>query len=393
MSSTAQPPSALMRLRARYFAWARRYYARHNLPPEQIAQAIALDDLLYSRRGLGIWLGVAGSFTGCVFGLRGAGMDWLWAIVLSLVVVGGITFALMATWLRPEQFTVRKLWRIALIMVIATYAGSITGVLTFNATGARPPLTMERLVETLWRATPFQLLIGLGLVLVMWVTAASRRHMLDRELAQLRTEQERDAAARQAAEAQLKLLRAQIQPHFIFNTLSALQHWVDTADPRAPALLRSLTGFLRSSTDLLGRDEATIGDEVAMVRHYLAIMEQRLGERLRHSVTVDDAMLAVRLPPGVLLTLVENAVEHGVAPSLAGGMVQVQATQQGEQGVLCVRDDGAGLRTDWQDGVGLANIRERLQHRFGPAAALTAAPASPHGCVATVTFPLSVFSG
>jgi LytS/YehU family sensor histidine kinase len=116
-------------------------------------------------------------------------------------------------------------------------------------------------------------------------------------------------------------------------------------------------------------------------------MEQRLGERLRHNVSVDDAMLAVRLPPGVLLTLVENAVEHGVAPSLAGGTVQVQVVQEGAQGVLRVRDDGAGLRADWQEGVGLANIRERLQHRFGSTAALSVAPASPHGCVATVTFP------
>jgi hypothetical protein len=387
MSVDAARPTALLRLRARYFAWAQRYYARHNLPPEQIAQFVALDEMLYSRRGWGIWLGVAGSFAGCLFGLRAAGAHWLWAVVLSVVIVGGITFSLLATWLRPEQFTAAKLWRVALIMILATYAGSIMGVLTFNAAGQRPPLTLERLGDILWRATPFQLLIGLGVVLVMWVTASARRQMQGREMAQLRTEQERDAAARQAAEAQLKLLRAQIQPHFIFNTLSALQHWVDTADPRAPALLRSLTGFLRSSTDLLGRDEATIGDEVAMVRQYLAIMGQRLGERLHHEVTVDDAMLAVRLPPGVLLTLVENAVEHGVAPALAGGTVRVQVAQEGHQGVLRVSDDGAGLRADWQEGVGLANVRERLDHRFGSTAALSMSPAGPHGCVATVNFP------
>jgi sensor histidine kinase YesM len=387
MSAHAPTPSALTRFRARYFAWARDHYVRKQLPPEQIAQAIALDELLYSRRGLGIWLGLAGSFAGCVMGLRAAGMDWVWAAVLSMVIVGGIAFALLATWLRPEQFTARKLWRVAFIMVIATYAGSITGVLMRTATRPTPELTLERLADILWRATPFQLLVGLGLVLVMWVTAISRRQMQSRELVQLRTEQERDAAARQAAEAQLKLLRAQIQPHFIFNTLSALQHWVDTADPRAPALLRALTGFLRSSTDLLGRDEATIGDEVAMVRQYLAIMGQRLGERLHHEVTVDDAMLAVRLPPGVLLTLVENAVEHGVAPALAGGTVRVQVAQEGHQGVLSVSDDGAGLRADWQEGVGLANVRERLEHRFGSTAALSMVPAGPHGCVATVNFP------
>jgi sensor histidine kinase YesM len=389
MSPNTSPPSALMRLRARYFAWARNYYVRKKLPPEQIAQAIALDEMLYSRRGLGIWLGLAGSFAGCLLGLRAAGMDWIWAAVLSIVIVGGIAFALFATWLRPEQFTVRKLWRIALIIVIATYAGSITGVLTRTFTSQGPPPTLERFADILWRATPFQLLIGLGLVLVMWVTATARRQMLDRELAQLRIEQERDAAARQAAEAQLKLLRAQIQPHFIFNTLSALQHWVDTADPRAPALLRSLTGFLRSSTELLGRDETTVGEEMGMVRHYLAVMQQRLGERLRHEVDVDAAMLHVRLPPGVLLTLVENAIEHGVAPALSGGMVRVHALQEDTRGLLRVEDDGAGLGAAWQEGVGLANVRERLQHQFGSAASLTVAPATPHGCVATVTLPMA----
>jgi sensor histidine kinase YesM len=388
MSSATPNPNVLMRFRARYFAWARDYYARKNLPPALMAQAIALDELLYSRRGLGVWLGFFGSMAGGAFGLKAAGLGWGWAIGLSVFIVSAISFALLSTWLRPEQFTARSMRRVGVIVILAAFSGTIVGVLMRSATSAQTPLTWERLADVLWRTAPLQLLVGLALLLLMYVTAAARRHLLSREMAQLRAEQERDAAARQAAEAQLKLLRAQIQPHFIFNTLSALQHWVDTADPRAPALLRSLTGFLRSSTELLARDETKLGDEVAMVRHYLAVMTQRLGDRLQHEVTLDPALAAVVMPPGVLLTLVENAIEHGISPVLAGGHLDVRITAIDARCTIHVSDDGAGIDAGAQDGLGLTNVRERLHHRYGSAATLTLAPRAPRGCVATVSIPL-----
>jgi len=179
---------------------------------------------------------------------------------------------------------------------------------------------------------------------------------------------ERDAAARQASEAQLRLLRAQIQPHFIFNTLSAVQHWVDTGDARASGLLRELTGFLRGSTELLSRPEVTLREEAVLLQHYLAIMQARLGERLRFELRLAPAALSQPLPPGLLVTLAENAVEHGVVPSLQGGMVQVEARQDEAGFELVVRNTGQALEPGWRDGVGLSNIRERLRHQFGDCA-------------------------
>jgi LytS/YehU family sensor histidine kinase len=207
--------------------------------------------------------------------------------------------------------------------------------------------------------------------------ARLRRWQMARELAHLRLEQALEVARRQAAEARLAALQAQVQPHFIFNTLAALQHWVDEGDPRAAPLLRALTGFLRGSTELLARDSATLGDELPLVEHYLAVMQARWGERLRSRVDADAASRAVQLPPGLLLTLVENAVEHGAGARLEGGEVRVRVQVDGARCQVEVSDNGPGLAPGWQEGVGLGNVRQRLAHRFGDRARLVLEDAAP----------------
>jgi len=221
-----------------------------------------------------------------------------------------------------------------------------------------------------WRWLAWLLPIVLVSVVQMVVAQWSRSH-LDREVQHLRLEQERDAAAREAAEARLAALRSQIQPHFLFNTLAALQHWVDGSDPRAAPLLRELTGFLRGSTELMARDEVLFADELALARHYLAIMQARFGERLGIELAVEPGALAQPWPPGLLLTLIENAVEHGIGPLLQGGRIRL-AAGRGDDGHfwLTVQDNGPGPAPDWREGIGLANARERLARRFGPRAQL-----------------------
>nr|WP_316642736.1 histidine kinase [uncultured Roseateles sp.] len=186
-------------------------------------------------------------------------------------------------------------------------------------------------------------------------------------------QQERDAA-----EAKLKLLQAQVRPHFIFNTLSAVQHWVDTGDARASPLLRALTAFLRSSAALLERPLVPLGEELELTRSYLQIMSARLGERLRFELDIAPDCLQQPLPPGLLLTLVENALEHGIAPSLGGGLLRVGAKPLAGGGFeLRVSDDGVGLPPGWQPGIGLTNSRQRLRQQFGERAALSLAPLQP----------------
>ncbi|MFD2454172.1 ATP-binding protein [Ideonella paludis] len=134
---------------------------------------------------------------------------------------------------------------------------------------------------------------------------------------------------------------------------------------------------MRGSTELMARDEVALGEELGLVRHYLAIMQARLGERLQAELSSSPEAEVWTLPPGLLLTLVENALEHGVSPALQPVKVQVAAAVQEGHLSVTVQDSGPGLSPDWQEGVGLANARERLRHRFGDRAHLRVEAAEP----------------
>jgi hypothetical protein len=347
--------------------WPRWLYA--GLDAETRAQAMALDRRLLQPAGWGAWLGVLGGWAAATLGLRQAGMRWAWAVLTAGLFVAGSAMAMRRAWLQPQKFDGRTLRRLAGLMVLATYAGAL-GTMFAGIWDAGGAPGWERLLNALWRATPVQLLAGMALLLVLWAVATGRRAQIQRALRSSQLVAERDAAARQAAEARLQLLQAQIQPHFIFNTLAALQHWVDTGDARAPGLLRNLTSFLRGSTELLSREQVSLADELGLARHYLAIMQARLGDRLHPAFDVADDSLDQSLPPGLLLTLLENAVEHGIAPALHPGGIWVRARRAGARFELSVRNGGQPLAQDWHEGLGLANCRERLRHRFGAAARL-----------------------
>jgi signal transduction histidine kinase len=381
--------SAHNALQRAYFRWAEPFYRR--LPPEAQAEARRMDEFLYTTRGgLALWLGwlsaVAGSTAGLVLGV---GMPWGLALVCSVGVWLGILIALGSAWLVPDKFTGTRLWRGGLLAVVMAFAGAFTGFLVGRLTRkGNLALAFEdlgdKLVIAAKQATPILLIGVVALFALLWGVAQIRRSQAQHQLEQARVVQAQDTLARQMAEARLKLLQAQIQPHFIFNTLAALQHWVDTSDARAAPLLRSLTGFLRGSTELMARDEVALAEELGLVRHYLAIMQARLGERLQTEMSSTPEADGWHLPPGLLLTLVENALEHGVGPALQAVQVRVAATVQDGHLTVTVQDTGPGLSPGWQEGVGLANARERLQHRFGSQARLRVEAAEP-GVRATLT--------
>ena len=355
--------------------WRRWWHA--GLHAEARAQAEALDRVLAGRQGAWLWGAAAAALLAAVLGLRDAGVPLHWALLVAVLFVGGGLLAMRRAWLQPERFDARMLRRLALLMIVATYAGAL-GSMAVGPWHAGFGSRAEWLLTALWRATSAQLVAGLALLALLWIVAASRRAQVQRALRQSRLEAERDAAARLAAEARLRLLQAQIQPHFLFNTLAALQHWVDVGDARAAPLLRALTGFLRGSTELMARDEATLADELPLARHYLDIMRARLGaERLAVHFDVDPACTGLPLPPALLLTLLENAIEHGIAPGLHPGRVDVAARLEQGRFELTVADSGAGLAPGWREGVGLANCRERLRHRFGDRARLELLPRQP----------------
>ena len=199
---------------------------------------------------------------------------------------------------------------------------------------------------------------------------------------------ERSELERQALDARLHLLQAQVAPHFLFNTLANVQALVETGSPQASALLRSLTAYLRAAVPLLHESEATIERELQLVRPYLELMQMRMPDRLQYAMNVDPSALKLRCPPTTLLTLVENAVRHGIDASEEGGRIDVDIARIGERCVIRVTDTGAGLRQSINSlGTGLTTLGERLQLIFGDAARLRLAPNSSGGAVVEIDMP------
>jgi signal transduction histidine kinase len=190
----------------------------------------------------------------------------------------------------------------------------------------------------------------------------------------------RERMARATAESELRLLQAQVEPHFLYNTLANLRYLVQTGSADALKMTDALIEYLRTSVPDMRAQHVTLGREVDHASHYLEIMTMRMGGRLRYAVDVDEALRAVPLPPLVVLTLVENAVKHGIAPRVQGGMVTVRAQRDGEFVLLDVEDDGVGLgvgeggKDPLSTGTGLANVSNRLGIVYGERASIHLMP-------------------
>jgi hypothetical protein len=199
---------------------------------------------------------------------------------------------------------------------------------------------------------------------------------------------ERSELERQALDARLHLLQAQVAPHFLFNTLANVQALVDAGSPHASVVLRSLTAYLRAAVPLLHESAATIERELQLVRPYLELMQMRMPDRLEYAMNIDPSALKVRCPPTTLLTLVENAVRHGIDPSEEGGRIDIDIERRGERCVVRVTDTGAGLHQSANGlGTGLTTLRERLQLIFGDAAQLRLMSGAPRGVAVEVDMP------
>lgn len=238
-------------------------------------------------------------------------------------------------------------------------------------------------------ALGFMLIAGSGLVLGLIVAFAALYRERD---AQARTDAlqfalERSQLEKQALDARLSLLQAQIEPHFLFNTLANVQALVEGGSPRAAPVLKSLIAYLKAAMPKLHGQAPTLGDEEALVRAYLDLMLMRMPDRLRFTLHIDPALRPLRFPPMALLTLVENAVRHGIDPGEEGGQITVGAERVGEGVRLWVEDTGVGMAENAQPGTGLANLRQRLQAVYGAQAELRLHETLPHGVRAELILP------
>jgi len=174
-----------------------------------------------------------------------------------------------------------------------------------------------------------------------------------------------------AAEAQLKLLQTQIEPHMLFNTLSTLHTLIDIDPPRAQAMLDQLITYLRSTLAASRAEHITLHNEFEQLRAYLQLMSLRMGARLTFTLELPENLQSTTVPPMLLQPLVENAIKHGLEPKIEGGCITVSASLTSGKLLLEVRDTGLGLQDgEFSGGFGLTNVRERLFALYGQHAAL-----------------------
>jgi sensor histidine kinase YesM len=180
------------------------------------------------------------------------------------------------------------------------------------------------------------------------------------------------ASERGAAEARLRLLQAQIEPHFLFNTLANLQALIGVDPAGARTMLQHLDGYLRASLATTRSDRATLAGEMDLLKSYLEILVIRMGPRLAYRLDLPADLEDVKIPPMLLQPLVENAIRHGLEPKVEGGTVRVSAGKDGNTLVLRIEDTGQGFGTSSAagTGVGLAHVKERLAAVYGGGASM-----------------------
>ncbi len=213
---------------------------------------------------------------------------------------------------------------------------------------------------------------------------------------QLSSEKRESDVSRQLTETRLRMLQAQIEPHFLFNTLASAQQLAQKGSPDAAQLIGHLVRFLRTSIPSMREDKGALKREFEQIGAYLSIMHTRMGDRLAFSISADPQVEEFSLPPALVMTLAENAIKHGIEPAEHGGRIDVRAELRDGQIVITVADTGVGFNsTDSREvggGLGLSNIAQRLQAIYGDTARVKLTQNTPCGCVATLTLPASTLS-
>ncbi|MBX3715382.1 MAG: histidine kinase [Burkholderiales bacterium] len=223
---------------------------------------------------------------------------------------------------------------------------------------------------------------------------ATGKHSAEVAATEARQRAEKEQLERTAVEAHLEALQAQIEPHFLFNTLASIDQLILTDPPRASRMQQSLIKYLRAAMPQMRASgngaRPTLGQQVDLSRAFLDIMAVRMDERLQPVVSVPEGLRSAIFPSMMLQTLVENAIRHGLEPKAEGGKVEIRAEIEDGQLAVRVCDTGVGFNFNKQGGVGLANIRERLKVMYRDRAELVISVPSEGGTCATIRIPYEV---
>ena len=272
-------------------------------------------------------------------------------------------------------------------MGLAVVLGSVLGTLLTSVVKGRDLLGMLQHDGALWRVL-LTTSLGIGFGGVILLVYMYREQKARAAMEAHRAEAERQRIEKQMLSAQLATMQAQVEPHFLFNTLATVQHLVDTDPPRASTMLTSLIAYLRAALPQMRESGTTIGREFALARAYLEVLQVRMGGRLSFEIELPPELFGRGMPPMMLISLVENAIKHGLEPVERGGNVRISAREIGDRIVIEVGNNGANLDPLARGGTGLSNIRERLRALYGDQARLIVEEWKPQGVVARIELPM-----
>ncbi|MEM7083994.1 MAG: histidine kinase [Pseudomonadota bacterium] len=348
----------------------------------KVEQIVSSRGRLFWLLNIAGWIGyVATSYIGALFYEK----PQTYFVLISAVAIMGFLMSLLL------RLTCRSLWQrspatMAFGTLFVCYALALIWRLYSN-------FLYIQLIETNWRPQTmmdyFSGVMSSFYVLLCW----SGLYFGIRYYQQLQMQTEQTLRANSAAhEAQLKMLRYQLNPHFLFNTLNAISTLIlDRANETANLTVSKLSDFLRYTLDNDPKNQVTLRKELEAIDLYLEIEKVRFGERLTIKREIETAALDALVPSLILQPLIENAIKYAVTPSEEGGSVRLSAKIRGPSLILVLADDGPGLSdkspNSSSTGVGLINTRERLRELYGSAQSLTLSANDPHGLVVTIYLP------
>jgi len=342
-------------------------------------------DLIYTF----IWncgLGVLFWAIGGMFRPQQATLDGL---VMSLIMANGVGYTLhglflVSSWLRLDRWArgfgpVATAAYYTLMSTLGVFLGFAIVALAFEE-GSLAWMLQPRWIASLAVSSAI-----ISIMIAMIFFAREKHARAERQLESERLRVER--VEREAALANLRALQAQIEPHFLFNTLANVASLIDPDPATAKRMLDSFIRFLRASLAATRLQATTLADEAALIAAYLQVLQVRMGTRLGYRVEVEPGLEGFELAPMLLQPVVENAIRHGLEPKVEGGEVVFRARRDGGDVVIDVADTGVGFQPTTRGGVGLANLRDRLQLLHGERASLRIAENAPAGTVVSVRLP------
>ena len=309
---------------------------------------------------------IAGALT--AYGRVGFSINLLYSLCIGLITYATIDLLRHRLWLPSESALIPVVGLAFLAAPVGWFGGTFVASFLLGETWAPGSLSLNAMVGYL------ALTAGAGVTasFIFW----TRERLARNEGA--------------AAEARLKMLQAQIEPHFLFNTLANLNELISLDPKRAQAMLGHLDTYLRATLASARNGEGTLAEEFARLRGYLEILAIRMGPRLGYSLDLPDALAQASLPPMLLQPLVENAIKHGLEPKMHGGTLRIAASAEGGQLVLSVEDNGLGFGAACTPGtgVGLDHVKQRLAAVYGNAATAEVGEAAGGGVRITLRLPL-----